>query len=64
MGMILGFFLLLLFQLVGEVLARGLSLPAPGPKEKNSTSVLPIFSNRIYRNNKYNCLEIKVGKII
>ena len=29
--MILGFLLLLLFQLVGEVLARGLSLPAPGP---------------------------------
>ena len=29
--MIRGFFILLLFQLVGEVLARGLSLPAPGP---------------------------------
>lgn len=29
--MIRGFFLLLLFQLIGEVLARGLSLPAPGP---------------------------------
>jgi len=29
--MIFGLFLLLLFQLVGEVLARGLSLPAPGP---------------------------------
>ena len=29
--MVRGFFLLLLFQLVGEVLARGLDLPAPGP---------------------------------
>jgi holin-like protein len=29
--MIRGFFLLLLFQLVGEVAARGLGLPAPGP---------------------------------
>jgi holin-like protein len=29
--MIRGVFLLLLFQLVGEVLARGLGLPAPGP---------------------------------
>ena len=29
--MIRGFFLLLLCQLVGEVLARSLSLPAPGP---------------------------------
>src|ERR1700733_10151580 len=29
--MIRGFFLLLLCQLVGEVLARGLGLPAPGP---------------------------------
>jgi putative effector of murein hydrolase LrgA (UPF0299 family) len=29
--MIRGFFLLLLCQLVGEVLARGLALPAPGP---------------------------------
>lgn len=29
--MIRGFFILLFFQLVGEVLARGLSLPAPGP---------------------------------
>ncbi len=31
LSMIRGFFLLLLFQLVGEVLARGLGLPAPGP---------------------------------
>lgn len=30
-SMIRGFFLLLLCQLVGEALARGLSLPAPGP---------------------------------
>ena len=29
--MILGFFILLVFQLIGEVLARGLALPAPGP---------------------------------
>jgi holin-like protein len=29
--MIGGFFLLLVFQLAGEVLARGLNLPAPGP---------------------------------
>jgi holin-like protein len=29
--MIRGFFVLLAFQLIGEVLARGLSLPAPGP---------------------------------
>jgi putative effector of murein hydrolase LrgA (UPF0299 family) len=29
--MIRGFFLLVLFQLVGEVLSRGLNLPAPGP---------------------------------
>jgi holin-like protein len=29
--MIRGFFILLVFQLVGEVLARGLNLPAPGP---------------------------------
>ena len=29
--MVRGFFLLALFQLVGEVLARGLDLPAPGP---------------------------------
>jgi holin-like protein len=29
--MVRGFFLLLLFQLIGEVLARGLDLPAPGP---------------------------------
>jgi holin-like protein len=29
--MIRGFFLLLLYQLIGEVLARSLSLPAPGP---------------------------------
>jgi putative effector of murein hydrolase LrgA (UPF0299 family) len=29
--MIRGFFLLLVFQLAGEVLARGLNLPAPGP---------------------------------
>jgi holin-like protein len=31
MAMIRGFFILLVFQLVGEVLARGLYLPAPGP---------------------------------
>lgn len=29
--MIRGFFLLLFFQLVGEIVARGLALPAPGP---------------------------------
>ena len=29
--MIRGFFVLLAFQLAGEVLARGLNLPAPGP---------------------------------
>ena len=29
--MIFGLFFLLLFQLVGEILARGLNLPAPGP---------------------------------
>ena len=31
MAMIRGFFILLVFQLVGEVVARGLALPAPGP---------------------------------
>src|SRR5580698_6404585 len=31
MAMIRGFFILLAFQLVGEVVARGLALPAPGP---------------------------------
>jgi holin-like protein len=31
MAMIRGFFILLVFQLVGEVLARGLARPAPGP---------------------------------
>ncbi len=31
MAMIRGFFILLVFQLVGEVAARGLALPAPGP---------------------------------
>ena len=30
-SMIRGLFVLLLFQLIGEVLARGLGLPAPGP---------------------------------
>ena len=30
-GVIRGFFILLVFQLVGEVAARGLALPAPGP---------------------------------
>jgi putative effector of murein hydrolase LrgA (UPF0299 family) len=30
-SMIRGFFILLVFQLVGEVAARGLALPAPGP---------------------------------
>ena len=29
--MILGFFILLAFQLIGEILARSLALPAPGP---------------------------------
>jgi len=29
--MIRGFFILLAFELVGEVVARGLALPAPGP---------------------------------
>ena len=29
--MIQGFFILLVFQLVGEIAARGLALPAPGP---------------------------------
>jgi holin-like protein len=29
--MIRGFFILLVFQFVGEVAARGLALPAPGP---------------------------------
>ena len=29
--MVRGFFILLAFQLVGEVAARGLALPAPGP---------------------------------
>jgi len=29
--MIRGFFILLVFQLAGEVLGRGLNLPAPGP---------------------------------
>ena len=29
--MIRGFFILLAFQLIGEVAARGLALPAPGP---------------------------------
>jgi putative effector of murein hydrolase LrgA (UPF0299 family) len=45
--MIRGFFLLLLCQLVGEVLARYLSLPAPGPVIGLALLTLGLwFSNR------------------
>ncbi len=47
--MIRGFFILLLFQLVGEVLARGLSLPAPGPVIGLALLVAGLAVNRAWR---------------
>ena len=47
--MIRGFFILLLFQLVGEALARGLSLPAPGPVIGLALLVAALAVNRAWR---------------
>ncbi len=47
--MIRGFFILLLFQLVGEVLPRGLSLPAPGPVIGLALLVAGLAVNRAWR---------------
>ncbi len=47
--MIRGFFLLLFFQLVGEVLARGLSLPAPGPVVGLALLVVAMAAWRAWR---------------
>ncbi len=47
--MIRGFFILLLFQLVGEVLARGLNLPAPGPVIGLALLVVGLSVNRAWR---------------
>jgi putative effector of murein hydrolase LrgA (UPF0299 family) len=47
--MIRGFFILLLFQLVGEVLARGLALPAPGPVVGLGLLVFGLAVNRAFR---------------
>ena len=47
--MVRGFFILLLFQLVGEVLARGLSLPAPGPVVGLALLVAALSVSRAWR---------------
>jgi putative effector of murein hydrolase LrgA (UPF0299 family) len=47
--MIRGFFLLLAFQLVGEVLARALSLPAPGPVIGLALLILALVLYRRFR---------------
>jgi putative effector of murein hydrolase LrgA (UPF0299 family) len=47
--MIRGFFILLLFQLIGEALARGLSLPAPGPVIGLALLVVGLAINRAWR---------------
>jgi holin-like protein len=47
--MIRGVFILLLFQLVGEILARGLSLPAPGPVVGLALLVAAMAAYRAWR---------------
>jgi putative effector of murein hydrolase LrgA (UPF0299 family) len=47
--MIRGFFILLLFQLVGEALVRGLGLPAPGPVIGLALLVVGLAVNRAWR---------------
>lgn len=47
--MIRGFFILLLFQLVGEALARGLNLPAPGPVIGLALLVVGLAVSRVWR---------------
>jgi putative effector of murein hydrolase LrgA (UPF0299 family) len=47
--MIRGFFYLLFFQLVGEVLARGLNLPAPGPVVGLALLVAALAAYRAWR---------------
>jgi holin-like protein len=47
--MIRGFFILLVFQLVGEVAARGLGLPAPGPVIGLDLIVVALVLYRRYR---------------
>ncbi len=47
--MIRGFFILLVFQLVGEVLARSLSLPAPGPVIGLALIVVTLVAYRSWR---------------
>jgi putative effector of murein hydrolase LrgA (UPF0299 family) len=47
--MIRGFFILLLFQLIGEILTRALSLPAPGPVVGLALLVVGLAVNRAWR---------------
>src|SRR5580658_10327532 len=47
--MIRGFFILLVFQLVGEVAARGLALPAPGPVVGLALLVVALVVTRRWR---------------
>ncbi len=47
--MIRGVFILLLFQLLGEVFARGLSLPAPGPVVGLALLVVAMTGYRAWR---------------
>src|ERR1700722_4705745 len=47
--MVRGFFLLALCQLVGEVLARGLGLPAPGPVIGLALLTLGLAAGRRWR---------------
>ena len=47
--MVRGFFILLFFQLIGEVLARGLGLPAPGPVIGLALLVVGLAVNRAWR---------------
>jgi holin-like protein len=47
--MIRGFFILLGFQLLGEALSRGLSLPAPGPVIGLALLVIGLSINRAWR---------------
>jgi holin-like protein len=47
--MIRGFFILLAFQLVGEVAARGLGLPAPGPVIGLALLVVALSLNQRWR---------------
>lgn len=47
--MVRGFFILLAFQLIGEVLARSLALPAPGPVVGLALLVLALAVWRAWR---------------